>query len=82
MLSSLHCKEIRIPDPVKFLLVESGILGFGIRNSAQGIQNPATSWNLEFKFHWQQIWNPESTTSNPESTHFSLRVILNAIGFG
>ena len=29
----------------KVLLVESGILGFGIRNSAQGIRNPTNDWN-------------------------------------
>ena len=35
------CKGIWIPELVKFLLVESGTLGFGIRNTAQGIWNPA-----------------------------------------
>ena len=33
------------------MLVEYGILGFGIRNTAQGIQNPTNDWNPEFKFH-------------------------------
>ena len=33
-------KIIRIPESGKFLLVECGILGFGIRNTAQGIRNP------------------------------------------
>ena len=28
---------------------ESGILGFGILNTAQGIPNPANDWNPEFK---------------------------------
>ena len=78
MLSSLHCKEIRIPDPVKFLLVESGILGFGIRNSAQGIQNPATSWNLEFKFNWQQIRNPAPGIQNPQRRIQNPRAFLYA----
>ena len=32
-------------ESVKFLLVESGILGFGIRNTAQGIRNPTKDWN-------------------------------------
>ena len=55
------CKVIRIPESEKFLLVESGmgeilivesrILGFGIRNTAYGIQNPANDWNPESKFH-------------------------------
>ena len=29
-----------IQNPAKFLFVESGILGFGKRNTAQGIRNP------------------------------------------
>ena len=36
------CKAIRIPESRNFLLVESGILGFGIQNPAQGTQNPYT----------------------------------------
>lgn len=43
------CKGIRSPESRKFLLVESGILGFGIRNPAPGIRNPANDWNPEFK---------------------------------
>ena len=34
------CKGIRIPETAEFLLVESEILGFGIRNTAQRIRNP------------------------------------------
>ena len=36
-----------IPESVKFLLVESEILGFGIRNTAQGIRDPTIDWNPE-----------------------------------
>ena len=36
------CKGIRIPQSRNFLLVESGILGFGIRN-------PTKDWNPESK---------------------------------
>ena len=61
---------MRIPESGKIFLVESGILGFGIRNTAQGIRNPTNDWNLEFKlFHWElgfTTWNPESTAWNPE----------------
>ena len=32
-------RSMWIPESKKFLLVESGILGFGIRNTAQGIRN-------------------------------------------
>ena len=53
------------------LLVESGILGFGIRNTAQGIRKPSKDCNPESKFHWQRLessfWNPESTAWNLES---------------
>ena len=45
------CKEIRIPESMKFMLVESGILGFGIQNTAVGIWNPTKDWNPESRFH-------------------------------
>ena len=51
--------------------MESGILGFKIWNTAQGIRNLTNNWNLESKFHWQSLafstWIPESTAWNPES---------------
>ena len=37
---SERVKGIRILECGKLLLVESGIVGFGIRNTAQGIRNP------------------------------------------
>ena len=46
-----QCKKIRNPDSGKFLPVESGILGFGIWNVAQGVQNLTKDWNPESKFH-------------------------------
>ena len=46
-------KEIRAPEFEKFLIVESGILGFGIQNTAQGIHNPTNDWNPESTFYWQ-----------------------------
>ena len=52
---------MRIPESGKFLLVESGILGFVIRNSAQGIRNPSNDSNPE-----SSTWNPESQAWNPE----------------
>ena len=37
------------------MIVESGILGFGIRNPSQGIiRDPANDWNPESKLHWQE----------------------------
>ena len=41
---------MRIQEFVKVLLVESGILGFGIWNTA-----PINDWNPESKFHWLRI---------------------------
>ena len=54
------CKGIWIPESWNFFTVESGILGFGIGNTAK-------DWNQETGFHKQTTWNPESTTWNPES---------------
>ena len=54
-LGSLYtCKGIQIPESRKFQLVESRILGFGIRNTAVGIWNPTDYWNPESEFHWKR----------------------------
>ena len=42
-----QCKGIRISESGKILLVESGILGFGIRYTANGIRNPSNDCNLD-----------------------------------
>ena len=44
-------KISRIPKSEKFLLVKSGTMGFGIRNSTQVIRNSANDKNLECEFH-------------------------------
>ena len=52
-------KEIQDPgnfcfwtlESQKVLLMESGILVFGIRNTAQGIRNPVNDWFSESKFY-------------------------------
>ena len=56
------------------MFVESGILGFGMRNIAQGIQNSTNDWNSgvpESKFHREKqessSWNREFKVWNPES---------------
>ena len=53
----------------KSLIVESGILGFGIRNTAQGIRNITNDCNPESKvylFHWHdKNWNPVPGIQNP-----------------
>ena len=61
LIRSPHIRESGFrnrPESRKFLLVQSGILGFGIRNTSQGIWNPTKDWNPESKFHWQTIRNP------------------------
>ena len=50
--------RIRILDSGKLLHVESGILDFGIWNTAQRIRNPTNDYNPESKYHWQRIRNP------------------------
>ena len=58
------CKGIQIPEYVKFLPVDSGILGFRIRNSAQGVQNPDDDWHPESSTWYLEfiVWNSESLT--------------------
>ena len=58
------CKGIQIPESAKFLPVDSGILDFRIRNSAQGVQNPDNDWNPESSTWYLEfiVWNPESLT--------------------
>ena len=56
-----------IPESEKFLNVESGLLGFGIRNTAQGTRNPG-HWRSESRIQAPLTktgignWNPESMT--------------------
>lgn len=40
-----------VKESGNFLLLESGILVFGIQNIAQGIVNRTNGCNQEFKFH-------------------------------
>ena len=35
----------------QIFVLEQGILGFGIRTTAQGIRNPTKDWNPESEFH-------------------------------
>ena len=64
------------PESRKFLFVESGILGFGKRNTAQGIRNPLmiAIGNPLPNFHWQRIWNPVSGIRNPRGGIQNLRL--------
>ena len=63
------CKGIWIPESGKFfgklLLVESAILGFGIRNTAQGIRNPLT---IRIQNSSSTDKKSECSTRNQEST--------------
>ena len=60
-----HIREFRISESGKCLLLKSGILGYGIPNTAQGIGDPTNDWNSESKFYLKRIRNP--TAWNPES---------------
>ena len=55
----------------KYLLLELGVLGIGIRNTSLGMRNPTKDWNPESKFYWQwsgiQCRNLESTAWSSES---------------
>ena len=44
-----NTKSPSVRESKKYLIVEWGILGFGLRNSAQGIRNPTNDWNPESK---------------------------------
>ena len=64
-------KLIRIPESGKFLLVETGILGFRILESGIQLKNPESRKRLESEVHWHGLqhfesgihsWNPESKT--------------------
>ena len=65
------CKGIRIPESRKFLLVESRILGFGIRKTAVGIWNLTDNWNRNPSSNGKDLessnWNPESPARNTKS---------------
>ena len=58
-------------ESAKILLVESGIQGTGIWNTAQGNRNSTNNRNPEIKFHCERLesstWNPESAAWNPRS---------------
>ena len=60
-LNSAPCKGIRILESGKFLLVESRILGFAIRNTAQGIRNPTNKDQSPV----HGIRNPQRAVQNP-----------------
>ena len=65
MVNVASRKRIRIPEFGKFLLVGSGILGFGVRNIALGIRNLFNDWtNPESKFT-DKDWNPVPGIRNP-----------------
>ena len=49
----------------KYLLTESGTMGFGIRGTAHRIRNPTSDWNPESTFHCKD-WNPVPGIRNPK----------------
>ena len=57
---------MRNPESQKILLMESGILSFGIWNTDQGIWNPNNDRNLEFYSFTEKYWNPVPGIRNPQ----------------
>ena len=55
---------------------ESGILGFGIQNTSQGIRNPTDDCNPKTIFHRPRIRNPQRR--NPESFPYMGQLALGA----
>ena len=47
---------LRNPESQEILLMESGILSFGIWNTDQGIWNPNNDRNLEFYSFTEKYW--------------------------
>ena len=78
LLLSPHVREsrFRISDSENFclwnlefgkiLFVESGILGYGIRYTAQGMLNATDDWNPESKDQLTNYWNPVPGIQNPQ----------------
>lgn len=71
--SELYRKTVLLPQ---FLLVESGILGFGILNSGQEIRNPANDWSPKSTLQWQRIRNPPRGVQNPRMCQFTLHRVI------
>ena len=78
MINVAQCKGIQISESREFLIVESGIMGLAILNTAQRIRNP-TLMRLESGVQVQLIINhgTETGTFNPESTGW----IRDCLGF-
>ena len=68
-------KGIRIPESGKFFIVESGILGFGIGNTAQGIGNATNESGIQVPLTKSR--NPVPGIRNPES-----KTVLDSFTFG
>ena len=66
------CKGIRIPESGKFLLVESGILGLEIRNTAEKSGNPLTT----------RIQNPSSIDAQWETLESGIHSVESRIQDG
>ena len=59
------CTRLWNPKYGKISIMESGILGFGIRNTAQGIRNPSNNWNQN-PSSTDKYWNPVPGIRNPQ----------------
>ena len=66
-----QCKGIRIPESGKFLLVESGILGLEIRNTAEKSGNPLTT----------RIQNPSSIDAQWETLESRIKSGIHGVEY-
>ena len=49
-----------VKESGKFLIVKSGILGFGFENKAQRIRNPTIDWIIQIPSSTEKDWNKKS----------------------
>ena len=71
-MTNLECRKI--------LLVESGIPGFGMRNTSQGIRNPTNDWNwVQNPSSSDKIWDAVSGIRNPRCGNQNFRIVLDSV---
>ena len=75
------CKGVRIPKSWNWCLWNGGILGFGIRNTAQGICNPKTI-GIEIPSSTDEDWNPVPGIRNPRHWFQNPRLSWNPLHGG
>ena len=72
-IGHLHDGIILLLQP-EHLFVESGILGYGIRNTLKEMLNVTDDWNPESKGQLTNYWNPVRVIRNPQRGIQTLRL--------